>query len=91
MDESIQDHVSGVSATKPKMIDLLQAKIIDLTCDETGKVWVNVDGKCLIRIGRVEYVSLKWDASYHKSHFSGSTGEAIPVVNAEVENKGYSE
>ena len=57
------------------MVDLLDATIIDLTCDETGKVWVNVDGKCLVRIGKVKHISLYGliggDASFHRSFVPG--------------------
>jgi hypothetical protein len=63
------------------MTDLLDATIIDLTIDETGKIWVNVDGKCLVRIGKAKHVSLyglgPGNASFHKSF---AAGELAPIV-----------
>ncbi len=38
------------------MVDLLEQEVIELQVDETGKVWVNVDGKCVCRIGYVKEV-----------------------------------
>lgn len=36
------------------MIDKLNASDIEIVLDELGKVWINVDGECVVRIGRVE-------------------------------------
>lgn len=33
------------------MIDLIKAKKVDFSVDQTGKVWVNVDDQCVLRIG----------------------------------------
>ena len=33
-----------------QMIDLIEADIVEITIDTTGKLWVNVDGRCLLRI-----------------------------------------
>lgn len=38
------------------MDDRLDAEVLELQVDETGKVWVNVDGICVLRIGRVKTV-----------------------------------
>ena len=35
-----------------KIVDLATAGVVELTVDDTGKVWVNVDGKCRLRVGR---------------------------------------
>lgn len=33
------------------MIDLYNAEIVEIKVDRAGKTWINVDGKCLLRIG----------------------------------------
>jgi len=38
------------------MIDLRQAKVIELLTGAGGKAWVNVDGVCLLRIQLVDTV-----------------------------------
>lgn len=38
------------------MNDILSANIVEITIDKTGKLWVNVDGKCQLRIGQVHDV-----------------------------------
>ena len=38
------------------MIELRQAKLIELLTGPGGKVWVNVDGVCLVRIQLVDVV-----------------------------------
>lgn len=35
------------------MQDIVSANVVELTIDETGKLWLNVDGKCGFRIGEV--------------------------------------
>lgn len=36
------------------MVDLLDAQIVEIQADANGKFWLNVDGRCLVRIGFVE-------------------------------------
>lgn len=38
------------------LLDKLDAKKVDITVDSEGKLWVNVDDKCVIRIGHCELV-----------------------------------
>lgn len=33
------------------MLDLENADAVEFMVDTTGKVWLNVDGKCVVRIG----------------------------------------
>jgi hypothetical protein len=50
------------SALKPQeskmTLDLLDAEHVEFIVDNTGKVWVNVDGKCVVRIGHAEDVTI---------------------------------
>lgn len=39
-----------------KLDDRLTAQEVELLCDKNGKVWVNVDGICVLRVGHVERV-----------------------------------
>tara|TARA_Y100000034_G_scaffold113340_1_gene148250 strand:+ start:99 stop:257 length:159 start_codon:yes stop_codon:yes gene_type:complete len=36
------------------MIDLTKADHVEIFMDQQHKLWVNVDGKCLLRVGTVE-------------------------------------
>ena len=38
------------------MIDLLDATEVEFYVDNTGKCWLNVDGKCLVRIGHAKKI-----------------------------------
>lgn len=38
------------------MNDMVEAKHVDIAVDDTGKVWVNVDGVCVLRIGHAHTV-----------------------------------
>lgn len=38
------------------MNDMLEAKIVEVTVDPKGKLWVNVDGVCFLRIGHCDMV-----------------------------------
>lgn len=38
------------------MLDIEKASVVEFTVDEEGKVWVNVDGTCRLRIGYAETV-----------------------------------
>lgn len=43
-----------------EMIDLLRAEELEVISTKDGKVWINLNGKCLLRIGKVkEFKSLK--------------------------------
>lgn len=44
------------------MLDLTNCKSISLEVDRTGKLWVNVDGKCAVRVGKAENVSIDIDS-----------------------------
>lgn len=38
------------------MIDMLDAGTVEIEIDETGKMWINVDGRCRLRIGAAETI-----------------------------------
>lgn len=38
------------------MVDLLDADEVEIFIDDTGKLWVNVDQQCALRIGHVKKV-----------------------------------
>ena len=37
-----------------KLDDRMKSTVVEILADETGKVWVNVDGVCILRIGTVK-------------------------------------
>jgi len=49
------------------MIDLPEANHIEIVTDATGKVWVNVDEKCQLRIGKVASLQLRYDNNQYIS------------------------
>lgn len=36
------------------MKDLINAKHVELIVDDQNKVWLNIDGQCVVRVGRAE-------------------------------------
>ena len=42
-----------------EMLDLITAEGLELKIDPTGKVWVNVNGKCLFRAGYVSHITIE--------------------------------
>lgn len=41
-----------------KMIDIDKAYDVEITVDNTGKLWINVDGICLLRIGKANIIMI---------------------------------
>lgn len=41
------------------MDERARARLVELDTDETGKLWLNIDGMCAVRIGYVESVRVK--------------------------------
>lgn len=52
-----------------KQVDLLDARIVEVEMDSTGKLWVNVDGVCRLRIGHVQNIKIELpDGLRHSLH-----------------------
>jgi hypothetical protein len=49
------------------MLDKETAQIVELRIDSTGKVWVNVDEVCAVRIGKVATLQLSMDSNQYIS------------------------
>lgn len=43
------------------MLDLLKAQVVEVRMSHEGVLWVNVDGKCAVRIGEVENLVIDQD------------------------------
>lgn len=41
------------------MNDLHEANTVEIEVDNTGKLWVNIDGKCALRIGKCHMVKFE--------------------------------
>lgn len=41
-----------------KMIDLLDAVEVEIVSDSRRKLWINVNGKCLLRVGSVQHLTI---------------------------------
>jgi hypothetical protein len=41
-----------------KMVDLLDATEVEFHVDVTGKCWLNLNGKCLLRVGRARHIAI---------------------------------
>lgn len=44
---------------QPKMCDLIDAEVVEVLIDSTGKLWVNVDGLCKLRIGHADSIKVE--------------------------------
>lgn len=44
------------------LTDLRQAGKVEVIADDTGKIWVNVDGVCALRIQQVTYIAVNTTA-----------------------------
>ena len=44
-----------------RMIDMLDAEKVEVLLDDTGKLWVNVDGACRLRIGAIKHLATTLD------------------------------
>lgn len=42
-----------------RMVDLSESEVVEVSRDDTGKVWVNVDGVCVCRIGRTVHLRVE--------------------------------
>ena len=38
------------------MNDIIDAEIVEIQIDSTGKTWINVDGRCALRIGHAKLI-----------------------------------
>ncbi len=54
--KSILSHWPPAKRPLAKMQDIVSADVAEFTFDDTGKLWLNVDGKCALRIGKVEEI-----------------------------------
>lgn len=43
------------------MLDLLKAQVVEVRMSHEGVLWVNVDGKCAVRIGETENLVIDQD------------------------------
>jgi len=41
---------------KTSLNDIFEAETVEITIDTFGKMWVNVDGACALRIGRADVI-----------------------------------
>jgi len=39
--------------SKYQMVDLQEARHVEVSVDTTGKLWINVDNVCIMRVGKV--------------------------------------
>lgn len=44
---------------KIKLIDLHEASEVEFIVDQHDKVWLNIEGKCAVRIGKANRVTIK--------------------------------
>jgi hypothetical protein len=76
-----------------RTIELPMAKVVELEIDATGKLWVNIDGKCLLRIGHVldnallsvnhgHFHTLQSDDESHSVIIAARLAVLTPVENA---------
>jgi hypothetical protein len=39
-------------------VDLLAAEVVEILINHQGKLWINVNGKCLLRVSKPERITL---------------------------------
>jgi hypothetical protein len=61
------------------MIDQLTCKEIEIIVDNTNKVWINLDGRCVVRIGEAKHITMD-DPIRGTEHF----GRDNKVIDYEV-------
>ncbi|RPH74010.1 hypothetical protein EHM76_04395 [bacterium] len=47
------DYWAHAQAPQRELQEAMQADHVDVVVDQTGKLWMNIDGRCAIRIGHV--------------------------------------
>jgi len=62
-------------------IDMLDAETVEIEIDETGKMWINVDGRCRMRIGKVETIVID-----HRSLINPILPRRAQIVNGKASN-----
>lgn len=55
---------------KLKLTDLLHSDNVEFLIDTTGKLWLNVDGVCAVRIGKVETITIRTPAKSRRKGFT---------------------
>lgn len=53
---------------KVKLVDLFEAITVEITIDEQNKLWVDVDGKCVLRIGSADRYIVNIDGIRKEYH-----------------------
>lgn len=53
------------------MKDLISADVVELYIDQTGKLWLNVDDVCTVRIGKVRQYNIKTPRKTIEGEFYG--------------------
>lgn len=41
------------------MVDLHTVEEVEVSIDDTGKLWINVNGKCLLRVGKPARITIE--------------------------------
>lgn len=49
--EALSKNFSDISTT---MIDIQDVDTVEIFIDHAGKLWINVDGRCRLRIGKIK-------------------------------------
>lgn len=51
--------VTDPQYTAFNLLDLREALAVEIVRDETNKLWINLNGKCLLRIGKLKYLEFQ--------------------------------
>jgi len=62
-----------------RMQDAAKAAVVEFLFDDTGKVWLNIDGKCAVRIGEVTNVIVTAPKEQWSNNFEFADGHLVGV------------
>ena len=52
----------------PRMVDIIKAEVVEIVTSYDGKVWVNVDGICMLRVKQAGCIKLEAEMKVEGRH-----------------------
>jgi hypothetical protein len=57
--DAVLSYWNGRDGAKPEMQDAFEAGDVQIQISHAGKLWINIDGKCALRIGSIRKLALE--------------------------------
>lgn len=68
------------------MLDMREAAEVELLSDHSGKVWLNVDGRCMFRAGKADHVKIDLTRDYADEREIGRLTDELSAIPSEPIN-----